>query len=62
MGNVINLRRFRKSAERESSAKQAEANRLRFGRTKIERTLEEKRATRAKELLDQHRTGHGEKP
>ncbi len=62
MGNVINLKRFRKRAARESLTKQAEANRARFGRTKTERTLEEKRATRANELLDQHRTEHGETP
>jgi hypothetical protein len=33
----------------------AEANRARFGRTKAERDLNEKRATREKRLLDQHR-------
>lgn len=62
MGNVINLKRFRKGAERESLEKQAQANRVRFGRNKVERTLEEKRANRAKELLEQHRIEHGETP
>ena len=62
MGNVINLKRFRKRTERESSAKQAEANRVQFGRTKAERTLEEKRTKRANELLDQHRIDHREMP
>ena len=55
MGDVVNLKRFRKRGEREQSAKQAEANRTRFGRTKSERTLEERRAERANELLNQHR-------
>ncbi len=55
MGDVVNLKRFKKRTEREQSAKQAEANRTRFGRTKSERVLEERRTQRANELLDQHR-------
>lgn len=55
MGDVVNLNRFRKRGEREQSAKQADANRARFGRTKSERVLDEKRMTRASDLLDQHR-------
>ena len=55
MGDVVNLKRFKKRSEKEQSAKQAEANRARFGRTKSERVLDERRATRAGDLLDQHR-------
>ena len=55
MGDVINLKRFKKRAERDASAKQADANRTRFGRTKSERTLDQQRKTRANDLLDQHR-------
>jgi hypothetical protein len=55
MGDVVNLKRFKKRTEREQSAKQAEANRSRFGRTKSERVLEEQRTKRANDLLDQHR-------
>jgi hypothetical protein len=55
MGNVVNLKRFKKRAAREQSAKQAEANRARFGRAKSERILEQRRAERANDLLDQHR-------
>ncbi|HEX9471441.1 MAG TPA: DUF4169 family protein [Bradyrhizobium sp.] len=55
MGDVVNLKRFRKRAERTQSAKQADANRLQFGRTKSERALDEQRAKQAKDLLDQHR-------
>jgi hypothetical protein len=55
MGDVVNLKRFKKRGERAQSEKQAEANRLRFGRTKSERTLEELRIKRASDLLDQHR-------
>jgi hypothetical protein len=55
MAEVVNLKRFRKRTEREQSAKQADANRTRFGRTKSERVLEQQRAKRASDLLDQHR-------
>ncbi len=55
MGDVVNLKQFKKRAERQQSEKQAEANRARFGRTKSERALDERRASRASDLLDQHR-------
>ena len=55
MGDLVNLKRFKKRTEREASAKQAEANRSRFGRTKSERVLDELRTNRANDLLDQHR-------
>jgi hypothetical protein len=60
MGDVINLKRFKKRNEREQSAKEADANRARFGRTKAERTLEERRKDRAANLLDQHKLDDGE--
>ena len=59
MGNVVNLKRFKKRVERDVSAKQADANRTRFGRTKSERALDELRASRAKDVLDQHRIDGG---
>ena len=55
MGDVVNLKRFKKRSEREQSAKQAEVNRTRFGRTKSERSLDQQRLSRASDLLDQHR-------
>ena len=55
VGEVVNLKRFKKRSEREQSAKQADANRARFGRTKSERSKDAQRAKRASELLDQHR-------
>jgi hypothetical protein len=55
MGDVVNLKRFKKRAEKAQSAKQADANRARFGRTKSERVLEERRTNRTDDLLDQHR-------
>jgi len=62
MGNVVNLNRFRKRAQRDASAKQADANRARFGRSKADRSAEEKRTSRAKEILDQHRIDREELP
>jgi hypothetical protein len=62
MGDVVNLKRFKKRAEREASAKQADANRALYGRTKSERTQEERRAVRARELLDQHRVDGEDAP
>jgi hypothetical protein len=59
MGEVVNLKRFKKRSEREQSAKEAESNRARFGRTKAERAADERRAQRANELLNQHRIDDG---
>jgi hypothetical protein len=62
MGDLVNLKRFKKRNEREASAKQAEANRSRFGRTKSERVLDQLRTDRANDLLDQHRIDGEDKP
>ena len=53
MGDVVNLKRFKKRTGREASAKQAEANRARFGRTKSERVLDE--ASRPVRFLNRFR-------
>ena len=60
MGDVVNLKRVKKRNEREQSAKQADANRARFGRTKSERELDEQAKDRAGNLLDQHRIDGGD--
>ena len=60
MGDIVNLKRFRKRSEREQAAKEAEANRARFGRSKSERAADAMRAKRASELLDQHRIDGGD--
>jgi len=60
MGDVVNLKRFKKRNEREQSAKQAETNRARFGRTKSERALDEQAKDRTSQLLDQHRIDDGD--
>lgn len=55
MGEVINLKRFKKRMARDQAGKVADANRASFGRTKAERTADAQREKRASELLDQHR-------
>ena len=60
MGEIVNLKRFRKRIEREQTAQEAEANRARFGRSKSERVRDEKRKTREAEFLDQHRRDGGD--
>ena len=60
IGEIVNLKRFRKRSEREQAAKKADANRARFGRTKAERTLDERRKDRAGDLLDQHKLDDGD--
>jgi hypothetical protein len=55
MGELVNLKRFKKRSEREQAAKQADTNRARFGRTKSERARDESQTSRANDHLDQHR-------
>ena len=54
MADLVNLRQFKKRAARDKSEQEAAGNRARFGRTKSERVLDELRASRASDLLDQH--------
>jgi len=55
MGDLVNLKRFKKRQERAQSERQAETNRARFGRSKSERTADAKRDKHASDLLDQHK-------
>ena len=50
VGDVVNLKRFKKRNEREQSARLADANRARFGRTKSERALDESTKDRASQV------------
>ena len=60
MGEIVNLKRFRKRGEREQAARDAAANRARFGRSKSERAVDTTRAKRTSKLLDQHRIDDGD--
>lgn len=50
----LNLNRARKERLREATKAQADANALKFGRTKAERLLEAARNDLARRRLDQH--------
>lgn len=58
-GDVVNLRQFRKTKQRGEKEKQAEQNRLTFGRSKAEKTLTKTLNDKAERTLDQ---GRLEKP
>lgn len=60
MGDVINFRKARKTAERSLRHRQAAANRLRFGRGRAERNLEAARDAKSRHDLDQHRVDTGD--
>jgi Domain of unknown function (DUF4169) len=60
MGELVNLNRFRKRAGKAQSARQADANRAKFGRSKSERRLEQERSERADNVLDQHHIDDGD--
>jgi hypothetical protein len=59
MGDVVNLRQFRKTKARSEKEKQAEQNRLSHGRTKTEKSLTTALNEKADKKLDQ---GRLEKP
>lgn len=51
----INLNHVRKARDRAAEKSQADANAVKFGRTKAERLLDAARADRARRALDQSR-------
>ncbi|ARN82966.1 DUF4169 family protein [Methylocystis bryophila] len=55
MGEVVNLRGARKARERAEKAREAEANRVAFGRTKAERRLSDAQAFLERARLEGHR-------
>lgn len=52
MGDVVNLNRFKKARARAGKAASAEANRVKFGRSKTEKAAEEAEAERRARELD----------
>ena len=57
MGDVVNLKRFKKKIEREHAAQRADENRARHGRTKAERARDATAERKLSDKLDQHRLG-----
>jgi hypothetical protein len=60
MGEIVNLRKFRKQAKKRDDAERAAANRIVHGRSKATRELDEKRASRLHQHLDGHRIDSGD--
>lgn len=58
--DVVNLRQFRKAKTRSEKEKQAEQNRLTFGRSKAERNLTDALNAKAEKTLDQGRLDRSE--
>jgi len=59
MGEVVNFRRARKKAARQLAERMASTNRLRHGRSKVERE-ETKRTAKARRNLERHRIETGD--
>lgn len=55
MTTPINLNRARKDRARAEDKAKADANAVKFGRTKAERLLEATKSAKATAMLDQHR-------
>ncbi|MBN9537392.1 MAG: DUF4169 family protein [Reyranella sp.] len=60
MGEIVNLQRARKARARREREAQADANRRRFGRTKVEKTADRAAETRATQALDGKRLDDGD--
>jgi len=52
MGEIVNLNRWRKAKTKEDKARQADANRVAFGRTKAQKDAERKQTEQAARELD----------
>lgn len=55
MAEVVNFNRARKARAKETAKAQAAENRVRFGRTKADRSLEAARADKAARELEGHK-------
>lgn len=55
MAEIVNLNRFRKAKTRADKRSEADANAVKFSRTKAEKDLEQARAEKTARDLDQHR-------
>jgi hypothetical protein len=60
MGEVVNLRRFRKRAAKQREDERAAANRILHGRTRAQRLLETSRDEKACRDFDAHKMETGE--
>lgn len=56
MGKPVNLNRYRKTQARAEDKARADQNAVNFGRSKLEKSLQEARAAKAKRDLDGHKS------
>jgi Domain of unknown function (DUF4169) len=61
MGDIVNLKRFKKRVAREEANRDAQAQRVRFGRTKVERQQDQEQNRKLNTALDHHRIGEDPK-
>jgi len=52
MAEIVNLNRFRKAQKRATDERQAEANRVKFGRSKAEKQNDRRTADKQQQELD----------
>ena len=55
MGDIVNLKRYKKRVAREAAASDANARRASFGRTRAERKQQQEQNRKHSTSLDQHR-------
>jgi Domain of unknown function (DUF4169) len=60
MGDIVNLRRVRKNAERRAAERAAAEQRYRHGRSKAQRRLETTQDVKTRHGLDGHRIESGD--
>jgi Domain of unknown function (DUF4169) len=54
VGEIVNLKRFKKQKAREDRADEAASNRMKFGQSKFEKSLAKAEKTSAEKRLDAH--------
>ena len=60
MGEIVNLRKFRKQAKKREDAERAAANRVVHGRSKAERNLNDQHTNKLHRHLDGHKIDPGD--
>ncbi len=55
LGDIINLKQFKKRKTRAEKQQQADANRILFGRTKTEKTFAKNQQEKSERFLEQNR-------
>lgn len=56
MKNVVSLSTVRKAVKRQAKRAEGDANAIKFGRTKVQKSIENTDRTRAQKILDGHKT------